>query len=629
MNIDSAEKIDKNSKQKKNVLDSSKQKKSGFSFVKYLKKHKWGVVLFFIAQIVPIMTNTAITILAARTIELVALSEFYTALKTYLIVAVITLGKNVFDIIYSVIFQKVQISILMEMYLDIGEQAFKISSKSYSEHNTGNFTERIVSDPQWIFNYVTQFVSDISYLISDLIIIIYITVLSPLIGGIFILFTLIIICIDKVRLKLMKIYRARRMKKNEEMISLLNEVIRSERDIKSLNLEEPLRKNMHKKYGEYKQAYLKSANTETVLFRVMWMISKIGGFIALGIGIVLMDRALLTLGTFMVIYSNYTSASEIAHTITDMTENVVAIRLSYERINELYENDEYALETFGSVHLDKVKGKIEFRRVGFTYKELERKKNPNKGKKKNKSPADQNTTENQSRTKSNLPASPVFKNLSFKIEPNTTVAFVGESGSGKSTILNLISKLYQADNGKVLIDGVDINDLDKETLRSSIALVNQFPYIFDMSIRANLLLAKPDSTEEELNQAVKQSALDEFVAILPHGLDTVVGESGIKLSGGQRQRLAIARALLKKASIILFDESTSSLDNLAQNVVKESIDNIKGTGTIVIVAHRLSTIKNVDKIFFLENSEIVDSGTFNELYKRNRAFKTMFKAENL
>jgi len=189
--------------------------------------------------------------------------------------------------------------------------------------------------------------------------------------------------------------------------------------------------------------------------------------------------------------------------------------------------------------------------------------------------------------------------------------------------------MYNVDNGKILIDGVDIQKLNKETIRNSISLVNQFPYIFDMTIKENLLLAKPSATDEELEKALNDAALLDFINDLPQKINTIVGESGIKLSGGQKQRLAIARALLKNSSIILFDESTSSLDNLAQNQVKQSIENIKGKSTVVIVAHRLSTIKNVDKIFFLENGKIVDSGTFNELYKRNKNFKTIFLAENL
>ena len=192
-----------------------------------------------------------------------------------------------------------------------------------------------------------------------------------------------------------------------------------------------------------------------------------------------------------------------------------------------------------------------------------------------------------------------------------------------------MSKMYEVDDGEILIDDVNINDLDKETLRNSISLVNQFPYIFDMSIKDNLLMAKNNATEEEIWQAIKKSYLDEFIESLPNGIDTVVGESGIKLSGGQKQRLAIARALLRNSSIIIFDESTSSLDNIAQEYVKRSIDELKGSSTIVIVAHRLSTIRNVDKIYFLDEGKIIDEGTFEELFDKDEKFRRMFLAEDL
>jgi len=150
-----------------------------------------------------------------------------------------------------------------------------------------------------------------------------------------------------------------------------------------------------------------------------------------------------------------------------------------------------------------------------------------------------------------------------------------------------------------------------------------------MTIKENLLLAKGDATDKEIFDAIKKASLKEFIDTLPKGIDTKVGESGIKLSGGQKQRLAIARALLRKSNIIIFDESTSSLDNFAQEEVKRSIDGLKGKSTIVIVAHRLSTIKNVDTIFFLDGGEIVDSGTFSELFDRNEKFRAMFLAENV
>lgn len=313
--------------------------------------------------------------------------------------------------------------------------------------------------------------------------------------------------------------------------------------------------------------------------------------------------------------------------VANIINNYADIKVSYERINELYADDDYALEKFGTVHRKNLGSDIEFKNVSFAYTEykvfsqdeIEAKRKYNKKHKiKGKVPKREIIGKKQ-----------VFEDLSFKIEPNTTVAFVGKSGCGKSTVLNLISKIYTVDSGKVLIGGIDINKLDKSTLRSSISLVNQFPYIFDMTIKENLLLAKPDATDEEIAQVIKDAALEEFIAGLTSGLNTKVGESGMKLSGGQKQRLAIARALLKKSNVIILDESTSSLDNLAQNTIKESIDRIKGKSTIIIVAHRLSTIKNVDKIFFMENGKIVDTGTFAELNKNNKAFKKMYNAESV
>ena len=192
-----------------------------------------------------------------------------------------------------------------------------------------------------------------------------------------------------------------------------------------------------------------------------------------------------------------------------------------------------------------------------------------------------------------------------------------------------MSKMYEADAGEILIDGVNINNLTKESLRNTISLVNQFPYIFDMTIKENLLLAKKDATNAEIEKAIKDASFDDFVSTLNKGLDTKVGESGVKLSGGQKQRLAIARALLRNSSIIIFDESTSSLDNFAQENIKRSIDNLKGKSTIVIVAHRLSTVVDCDKILVLDNNKIIAEGTHKQLIKSCNVYKELYKTEEL
>ena len=302
---------------------------------------------------------------------------------------------------------------------------------------------------------------------------------------------------------------------------------------------------------------------------------------------------------------------------------ILEVKVSTDRMFSLFDNNEFVCEKFGNVHLDEIKGKIEFKNVAYSFVEYEQTDDEDKFL------TNKELSARKNKKRKIESVNQIFSNLSFVVEPNTTVAFVGKSGSGKSTILNLMSKMYEADDGEVLIDNVNIKDLDKVTLRNSISLVNQFPYIFDMTIKENLLLAKKDASDEEIENAIEKASLKEFVFSLKKGINTKVGESGIKLSGGQKQRLAIARALLRNSPIIIFDESTSSLDNFAQEDIKRSIDNLKGKSTIIIVAHRLSTIKNVDKIFFLENGKIVDTGTFDELFLNNKTFKSMFFAENI
>lgn len=282
----------------------------------------------------------------------------------------------------------------------------------------------------------------------------------------------------------------------------------------------------------------------------------------------------------------------------------------------LYNENLYKSDEFGNTDIENIIGEISFKNVEFAYSDVEEIEVKN-GKKKTK------------KELKYVKKEPIFNNLTFTIKPNSTVAFVGKSGSGKSTIASLISKLNVVDSGEILIDKTNINNLSKATIRKNISMINQFPYIFDMSIKDNLLMVKKEATDDELWDVLKRSSFDEDVLAMPNGIDTKVGETGVKLSGGQRQRLAIARALLKNSKIIIFDESTSSLDNFAQSNIQKSIENLKGQHTIIIIAHRLSTIKNADKIFFLENGEIKAEGIFNELFNNNTDFQNMFMIENI
>ena len=205
--------------------------------------------------------------------------------------------------------------------------------------------------------------------------------------------------------------------------------------------------------------------------------------------------------------------------------------------------------------------------------------------------------------------------------------FVGRSGAGKTTIFNLLCKMYSVSSGEILIENENINELDEESIRGNVTIISQSPYIFNLSIRDNLKLVKDDMSDEEMYEACKIACLDEFIEGLPNKYDTVLGEGGVVLSGGQKQRLAIARAFVQKTKIILFDEATSSLDNETQAEIQKAISNLKQEYTILIIAHRLSTVINSDKIILIEDGRAVDNGTHKELLKKNTYYKNLYNLE--
>jgi ABC-type multidrug transport system fused ATPase/permease subunit len=207
----------------------------------------------------------------------------------------------------------------------------------------------------------------------------------------------------------------------------------------------------------------------------------------------------------------------------------------------------------------------------------------------------------------------VLKNMNFNIQPGEKIALVGPSGAGKSTIIQLLLKFYDIHSGNILVDGKDINEMEIKELRSNIAIVPQEVMLFGGTIRENILYGKLDATEEELLTAAKKANAFEFISKFPDGLDTIVGERGVKLSGGQRQRIAIARAILRDPAILLLDEATSALDAESEKLVQAALDTLMEGRTTIIIAHRLSTIRNVDKILVMNHGQIIEEGNHQAL----------------
>jgi ATP-binding cassette, subfamily C, bacteriocin exporter len=221
----------------------------------------------------------------------------------------------------------------------------------------------------------------------------------------------------------------------------------------------------------------------------------------------------------------------------------------------------------------------------------------------------------------------VLEKVNLHIPARSLVAIVGESGCGKSTLLKLLTRFHDPSEGRLLIDGMDIRDFDLDSLRSRIGLVSQDAFVFNGTIRANIALGNPQATLNEVAQAAQAAGLDQFISSLPERYDTVIGERGANLSGGQRQRLAIARALLRRPDILLFDEATSHLDTATEKTIQANLQSVLTKKTVVVVAHRLSTIRHADVIYVMHDGRVVEQGTHQELMAQGGRYAALWRSQ--
>lgn len=222
----------------------------------------------------------------------------------------------------------------------------------------------------------------------------------------------------------------------------------------------------------------------------------------------------------------------------------------------------------------------------------------------------------------------MLQNIDLEIRAGEVVALVGPSGSGKSTLADLIPRFYDVCEGQLSIDGIDVRDVTLQSLRAQIAVVTQFTFLFNDTVRNNIAYGSPGRSLDEVVAAAKAAYAHDFIMALPYGYDTVVGELGVRLSGGQRQRLAIARALLKNAPILILDEATSSLDNESERLVQAAIERLMADRTVLVIAHRLSTIQRADRIVVLVNGSIVEEGRHDELLARNTRYRKLYDPQS-
>ena len=561
---------------------------------KFGKEYRKALVYETIGSLLGIAIGIALPILTAQLIVHVTNNSWH----QLLIMALVVFGVQLIEALKTVLIRKNTqiffIGVSEKLQRLISREILKISQTDIDNNSTGLFVQRMTSDADELSTMFTIGFGRCVGIITSLGTFISVFIINKTVFFFYLVAASILTFFHLIKSSKFKVKDKERRKAMEKVNGLTTELIRGIRDIKMLNAKDSFIKvlNNNIKYKNDKMVEMRNVDINYNL--VIDSLTALFELLLILLFIYLISNDMLTVAMALALFSYRDRLmSNFMEKVSLLLEEVNNFNLSYERVFSLLDSEEFKKEKFGNNSLDKIKGDFEFKNVCFSYNE----------------------------------GVQVLNDLSFKVKANSTVGFVGSSGSGKTTIFSLLCKMYDINSGEILIDNKNINDLDENSIRGNITIIGQSPYVFNMSIIDNMKLVKEDVTLDEVKEACKLACLDDYIDSLPDKYDTVIGEGGVTLSGGQKQRLAIARALIQKTEIILFDEATSALDNETQKQIQDAINNLKDEYTIMIIAHRFSTILNCDKIFFIENGQVLASGTHEELLKKCKEYKKLYEAE--
>lgn len=377
--------------------------------------------------------------------------------------------------------------------------------------------------------------------------------------------------------------------------SYLHERVQGMSIIKSFALEKHEQKIFNDTNNQFLEKAIDHTKWNAKAFAVVNTITDVAPLLVIGYAGYQVIEGNLTLGTMVAFIAYIERLYSPLRRLVNSSTTLVQSLASMDRVFELIDEDYDVTDKEQAHNLKVVDGKLEFRDVSFHY---------------------------------NDGGNDVLSNLNFTVKPGETVAFVGMSGGGKSTIVSLIPRFYDVTSGGIFMDDHDLRDVTTHTLRDQIGLVLQDSILFSDSVKANILMGKPEATDEEVIAAAKAANADEFISQLPEGYDTKVGERGVKLSGGQKQRVAIARVFLKNPPILILDEATSALDLESEALIQDSLERLAHDRTTLIVAHRLSTITHADQILVIDHGKLAENGTHAELMKQQGVYYNLFQVQH-
>ena len=489
-------------------------------------------------------------------------------------------------------FKKLENYVKRDVKLHVIKDSFNINIGEYQKLGNGTFITRLTNDLNSLANSFKSISETVVNFMSRIGFIVFVFVINIYLGLFLLAFIIIRYLVYLIRLHYFAKMKPGVLKKYEHINSVVGESVRGINDIKTLGLGSNIIRRIEHLQNDFNKADNQEWYVGSALAHTAGFVSVVCNLLFIALCIYLIGINSLDLTIFYSVYVYKNNVMDFAVQLGTLQDQFKEMEVNAHRVFQLTDDKVYIHDKFGNVELPVFHGNIEFKNVSFEYEEGEK----------------------------------ILDDVSFKIESNTHIAFVGESGCGKSTIVALICKLYDPTSGTILFDDTNSRALAQE-FGKHVAMVNQSPYLFDLTIRENMQLVKNDVTDEEIYEALKYANAYEFVSKLPKGLDSFLGEGGTRLSGGQKQRICIARALLKKSKVLIFDESTSALDNISQEHVMQSIEELKKDTTIITIAHRLSTIEDCDVIYFIDKGKIVASGTHKQLLKNNKKYNTLYNKQ--
>lgn len=562
------------------------------SMKKYFSKVRGRIILLALTTLLVSGSDILRPIIEANLVTSITQLNYVSAIWFSIFYILYAINNIVFNLLNNKIYMGIKEKILYYLRKDILDRIFSLKVVNFDKISSGEFQQKLKDDPASISRVLSVVQYNAFALITNLVILIYVFFLNYILGIIYLVGVVSVYFIEKKLYSKYEYLQRDYSKIQDRNTTILNEVMHGIRDIKLLNIIPSISNIAIDSMSQSNQYDTKLKMQHNFIWELSRAIEYLISFLVIFIGIYLASTNKLTVTNLLIIYMYRYEIFSLISNINSIKEYYTEYKVAKDRIFSIMDDNCFPVEQYGNVSLKNINGSIEFKNVSFGYDDKL-----------------------------------VLKDINFNIEANDTVAIVGASGSGKSTIFNLLNKSYDVSNNSIFIDDIDINTLDRNTIRNHISIISQNPYLFNFSIKENFMLLGDHITMKDIKKACKLARIDDFIDSLPDKYDTILGEGGVNLSGGQKQRIAIARALLKKSKIILFDEATSALDNITQREIQSSINSISKDYTILIIAHRLSTIKDCNKIMVLQDGKIVGVGNHYELLKNNLYYQKLYENE--